>query len=261
MILPTNLIMKGRWPIRYFIGLLITLTFLLITQPTYASNVEEKTIEQYEEDVTGDGNKEIILLKGLPISDTSDFYQHVWVEIKNNQNQKWTIQYKGGYQPKLFLINLTGDNRKELLFQASSDVNEKNQNKYFLHTIEHNQVKQKKLPEQPYVRGKFLDNFFAEIQFSPEDETKTVNLQGRASQYIDEGLYSKSGQLLKNKMPTFNPISFIEPVIIHETNRHGLKSLQYVTDSVTSNPIGSIETVWVFNQGNWIILNTKWVPN
>ena len=50
----------------------------------------------------------------------------------------------------------------------------------------------------------------------------------------------------------------MEPVLISETNGYGLKTYEQII-GVFDEPIGEIQTLWYFNNDEWIALKTDWV--
>src|SRR5699024_2080940 len=99
----------------------ITLTLIFNINNTFAEERAEYTlIEEYEEDITGDRIKETIKLYGIYLSSDSDFYRDIYAVIETKNNQKWEINYIGGYDPKLEFIDVAQNGINDILFQSAT---------------------------------------------------------------------------------------------------------------------------------------------
>jgi hypothetical protein len=244
----------------------VLLTMLLIGLVNYSINAEEnnksehKVIKTYEEDVTGDGLKEIIELKGVLFSPDSKYYRDIVAVITSSDNQVWEIPYMGGYDPKLTFIDLNHDKVNDIFFQSPTGGSG-GLYQYHLHTLIQNKLSEIPLPEQPFVKGKFLENFQLEIIISPNMEPTIIDVQNRADEYVRLGIYSKDGKLLKETSAMVDPIAFFEPKLISKSKGYGLKSYQQVSGAYHADQIGTVESLWYFDRDKWILLQTKWMPS
>src|SRR5699024_2161406 len=90
----------------YALGLISLALFIPnLNKTTFANEEENKTepivIATYEEDITGDGIKETIELKGVLLSEDSGFFHQVWADITSEHDKEWRISYESGYDPTL----------------------------------------------------------------------------------------------------------------------------------------------------------------
>src|SRR5699024_12014081 len=80
----------------YALGL-VSLAFFItnLNQTTFANEEGNKTepivIATHEEDITGDGIKETVELKGVLLSEDSGFFHQVWADITSEHDKEWKI--------------------------------------------------------------------------------------------------------------------------------------------------------------------------
>ncbi|WP_330949705.1 hypothetical protein [Virgibacillus sp. MG-45] len=217
-------------------------------------------LQTYQEDVTGNGLKERIQLKGSLFSPESKYYQTINTTIQTKDNNHWTITYDGGYDPTLTFIDLNHDRIADIFFQsATGGSGGIYQSK--LHTLAANTLTEIPLPKLAYVSGEFQDNFSLKLSLFPQKEPFLINAKNRADEYIRLGLYNKKGKLLKKQNLMFDPIAFYEPIFINKEKGYGLKSYQQVSGAYHADQLGTIETIWYYDNNKWINLKTEWLPS
>lgn len=242
---------------KYFLLLL----FLLFPTVIFAAETtpdEVIIIETYQSDLTGDGNMEKIELKGKLFSPDAQYYQDIWADIVSTDQNEWKINYGGGYEPKLQFIDLNHDKVNDIFYQSptggSGGLYTSN-----LHTLKNGKLEEILLPEQRYVTGKFDDNFSVTILIDPNSKPIIMDVKDRKEDYIRLGIYDKSGNLLKPTPLMIDPIAFYEPISISNSKGYGLKSYQQISGAYHADRLGTIETLWYYEDGEWIILQTDWV--
>lgn len=238
---------------------IITCTLLFINVNIIAEHKESILIEEYEEDVTGNGLKEIIKLKGTLLAEESNFYHSVWVEITNQQSKKWQINYGGAYQPKLKFVDVKHENIENLLFQ--SKTNDDRLSYHSLHSIKNGKVDEIPLPKLNYISGNFKNNFKVDLQISPHEEPIDISVENKADQYVQKNIYNSEGDLLNEKNVIKKSPSHYEPIFISDSKGFGLKSFQPIYGVDHLDWLGNIETVWYFQNNEWIQLQSNWIPS
>ena len=240
---------------------IITLGFILLFSSYTSAEAneapDEKVIKTYEEDVTGDGHKETILLYGTPLSNDSKYYNSIWATITFPDQSKAEISYKGGYQPELTFADMNQNSVNDIIF--STIIDQQNEfRKYYLHTIKRREPSEISLPAQKYLKGIYQDQYKVELQISPIDDPKIVNVESKAKQYINSGIYNEDGRLLQSI--SVHPQQFIEyePVFLSSSKGYGLKSHQQINGINKADKLGEVETLWYYEGGKWIILHSKW---
>ncbi|UJL45117.1 hypothetical protein KFZ58_11895 [Virgibacillus sp. NKC19-16] len=245
----------------YSIVLLLLIAQPFCTNTTSAqSNTEPVLIETYEADVTGDGQSEVIELRGILFSNDTNYYREVWIDITSVHDEQWTITYEGGYDPTIQFIDLDHDEVQDIFYQSATGGSGGLYN-YHLHTLKNEKVEEIPLPEQLHVRGKFMDDFNVEIQLSPDSEPNIVDVSSRSEEYIQLDIYNDEGKLLEPTSVMIDPIAFFEPVLLSKSNGYGLKSYQQISGAYHADQLGTVETLWYYENGDWIILQTEWVPS
>lgn len=242
-----------------FLSLLIIIPISAIAE-TKSKMPNVKIIHTYTEDVTGDGQKETIYLKAIPFSKDSSYYQSIWATIKSPHSKEWKIQYKGGYEPTLQFYDLNHDKIPDIYFQSPTGGSG-GLYSYQLNTIKNEELQEIPLPVQRHVKGEFTDNYRAVLSLTPGSKAISINAKDQAKEYIRLGIYNKNGELLKYTPLMIDPIAFFEPVLISKTKGYGLKSYQQISGAYHADQFGTIETIWYYERGKWIILTTKWVPS
>lgn len=230
---------------------------------TAASETEnQKTIliDSYKEDVTGDGQKEEIKLKGIRFSEDSNYFHNVWADIKGPQTKQWKIVYEGGYDPGLDFNDLNHDGINDVLFQSStSETREKYH--YQLHTLKREKLKELKIPESYTITGEFKPDFKATLLLDPSKDPIIIDMKDHADSHIKDGIYDNNGELLKRTHLLVDPITVFEPVYISKSKGYGLKSYQQVSGATREDVLGKIDALWYFEDGKWIKLKQEWKPS
>jgi len=217
-------------------------------------------IETYTKDITGDGLDETIELKGKLFSPDSSFYQEIWIDITNDQGNEWTINYGNGYEPAIEFVDLNHDHIKDILYQSSTGGSGGLYH-YDLHTFANEQSEEIPLPEQDYIKGRFQDQFQVNIELSPYTDPIIMDIRDRKKEYISLKIYDESGKLLQPTSLMVDPIAFYEPILISKNKGYGLKSYQQISGAYHADQLGTIETLWYFENGDWVIVQTEWIPS
>ncbi|SFA92048.1 hypothetical protein SAMN04488072_103275 [Lentibacillus halodurans] len=242
-----------------FIAVLIGLFIPVIAASEEDNQPSSQQLAEHHKDVTDDSTEETIELEGLLFAPDSDYYAEIWAAISDNDGQEWEILYEGGYEPDIQFYDLNHDGVKDIFYQSATGGNG-GLHHYQLHTLKNKQLQEIPLPKQEYLHAEFKDNFQAEIQIDHEQEPNVVNIKDRSSEYVQLGIYDENGKLIDNTSPLIAPIAFFEPVEISERKGYGLKSHQQISGAYQADELGTVETLWYYENDKWIILKTEWVP-
>ncbi|QKY69747.1 hypothetical protein [Lentibacillus sp. CBA3610] len=240
------------------IGLLIGLFIPIVTEAE-ENTPSPQQLEKFTEDVTGNSTNETIELNGVLFAPDSNYYEEIWTTISDNDGQEWEITYEGGYEPDIQFYDLTHDGVNDMLYQSSANKSGDLYH-YHLHTLKNDHFEEIPLPEQENIQADFKDDFKVDIQIDHEKEPNTVDVQNRSSEYVQLGIYDEDGNLVENTTPIIEPIAFYEPVEISERNGFAIRSYQQINGAYQADRLGTVETLWYYENEEWIILKTEWVP-
>ncbi|WP_067730834.1 hypothetical protein [Oceanobacillus damuensis] len=241
------------------------LLFLLLLISPAAALVSETdsrdtmVIENYQADVTGDGENETIELKGKLFSPEAQYYQDIWAEITATAGADWKVSYGGGYEPELQFIDLNHDDIIDIFYQSPTGGSG-GLYTYNLSSFAHGKMSEIELPEQLYVNGQFEEDFKVKIEIVPNGKPIIMDVKDRSEDYVRLGIYDEAGSLLKHTPIMIDPIAFFAPLLISDSKGYGLKSYQQISGAYHADQLGTIETLWYYERGKWIILKTEWKP-
>ncbi|MEN1970313.1 hypothetical protein WMZ97_19850 [Lentibacillus sp. N15] len=250
---------------RFILLLLLTTSFASVhtTQLSAASQSEDQQtilIASYQEDVTGDGQKEEIELKGIRFSQDSMYFHNVWADIKGPQTKQWKIVYEGGYEPSLQFNDLNHNGINDVIFQSAKNES-KEMYQYQFNTLRDEQLEKIKVPESYTITGKFKPNFKAALFLDPSKDPIIIDMEHHAAKHIQQGIYNKDGKLMEQTHLVVDSITHLEPAFISKSKGFGLKSQQQVSGMTRQDKLGTIEALWYFESGKWIKLKQEWKPS
>ncbi|WP_307256038.1 hypothetical protein [Oikeobacillus pervagus] len=247
--------MKKRMIILFLAGLIIFSVNQKIAVNAHENKNNVETIATYEEDVTGDGQKEIIELKGKRFEPDSHFYKHVWAEIDGIPPKKVIIEYEGGFEPEIQFVDLNHDGVKDLFYSSATGGSGGFYN-YALHTLKDQKLKDIGLPDSLAIESSFEPNFKGKIQIPGMASPIIVDLQDRKQDYLRLGIYLPNGKLNEPTELMVLPIALMKPVKMNEGN--GLEAYQQVSGAYHADGIGTVISKWSYEQGKWQLKETKW---
>lgn len=254
-----------KMKMKYILSFVVLLTSLYL-YPNQTTALEKQMdpeavlIKTYQADVTGDGQNETIELKGILFSQDAKYYREIWAEITNVHDDQWKISYEGGYEPSIQFVDLNHDEITDIFYQSATGGSGGLYN-YHLHTLANDSLQESPLPEQLYFTGEFRNNFIVSIQITPDRKPIEMNVKDRSTDYIRLGIYDKQGNLLKPTSVMIDPIAFFEPIFISKSKGYGLKSYKQISGAYHADQLGTIESLWYYENGKWIILQTEWIPS
>src|SRR5699024_7929449 len=76
-------------------------------------------IRSLDEELTGDAIKENLKLQVNYLSDDSDLFQHITLDINNSFQKEWNLSLKGGYDPKLSFYDLNHDKTLDIFYEVA----------------------------------------------------------------------------------------------------------------------------------------------
>ncbi|WP_018249866.1 hypothetical protein [Orenia marismortui] len=226
-------------------------------------NLGEQTeiIESKAVDVTGDGNKDNVILLGSKLDDNkSTFRDSLLIIVQESKKQKYlkaTYDNFSGYEPKLTIKELTGDKVADVMVSANSGgsggiyhhliASFKDGKAKVIFDADNNQgVK---------VSGQFIPNFKAKLNFIDLQKESILDISINKENYIKQKIYDKKGNLIKRILirPYANPFSKLETVDYDHDGKYELKGIQQIVGSSNSDKISKIESIWSYHNNKWIL--------
>jgi hypothetical protein len=241
--------------------LLITFSaffFMSLTALTgvYAGESNDKTVRVSEEkvDITGDGKKDWIYVKGVPFEEGAQFFKKIYLKIKASNGEIYKIDLDGGYDPTTIFKDLNHDSVKDIFISVPTGGSGGLQN-FYLYTLKDFHVANLTVPEPLAVSSQFEDGYKASITIGETGQTFHFDLSDRKDEYDRLGLY-QGGILNEPTELMILPFGALEPLRVKE-NLYGLKGIQRISGAYNADGIGNIESTWLYENGKWQVLSVE----
>ncbi|WNS77415.1 hypothetical protein RRV45_10655 [Bacillus sp. DTU_2020_1000418_1_SI_GHA_SEK_038] len=212
------------------------------------------TISKDKEDVTGDGKKDEIILKGLPYEEGTDFLKEIYMEIQASNKKSFNVEFDSGFNPRVNFIDLNHDGLKDIFVTVDTGGSGGITNHY-LYTVKNFALTDLTVPEPLVINSQFLDGYKAAITIQDTGESYTFDLSNRAEDYERTGLYQK-GKLSEPTELMVDPFSTLKPVLV-DGKQYGLKGTQAISGAYHADRIAIIESLWLYEDGKWSLKNTR----
>ncbi|TDX46769.1 hypothetical protein [Orenia marismortui] len=226
-------------------------------------NLGEQTeiIESKAVDVTGDGNKDNVILLGAKSDDSkSSFRDNLLIIVQESKSKKYlkaTYNNFSGYEPKLTIKELTGDKVADVMVSANSGGSIG----IYHHLIASFKAGKAKVifdannNQGVKVSGQFIPNFKAKLNFIDLQKESLLDISINKENYIKQKIYDKKGNLIKRILirPYANPFSKLETVDYDHDGQYELKGIQQIVGSSNSDEISKIESIWSYHNNKWIL--------
>ena len=239
--------------------LMIASFFLMsLTAITGVYAIEENsnivTLAKEVTDVTGDGEEEVILLKGVPYQQEESFLKEIYLEISASDGHTYTLPLESGSKASLQLADLNQDRVQDLFASVLTNGSEGIVNTYSYSLKDFVQTNLA-VPEPLEMDSHFLNGYQAEIKLSKSGKSYVFDLKDRKKYYKKLGLYYKD-KLNEPTELTVTPFNKLQPVHL-KGNRVGLKGEQRVTGIANADVIATVASTWVFENKRWKLLNSE----
>ncbi len=214
-------------------------------------------------DVTGDGVKDSITLVGTSPDDNSAFQNSISLRIFDASTNKMIeadLKDFGGYEPKIFLGDFTGDKVKDIMISAPTGgsggiidnriVTVKDGKAQLIFGEDDN--------AGLALSGKFADGFKANLKVEQLNKDFTVDLSAFKDGYVEGGTYDASGKLKVDVEPWADGFSLLEPVEYTGDGTYYLRGIQSISGVAHVNRISNMESLWKYSDGKWVPCNVTY---
>lgn len=202
-------------------------------------------------DVTGDGFIDSIFLTATKEAD-SEFLRNITLIIRDgysNSFQTFQLSENAGYNPTIWLGDLTGDKVNDILIQIDSGGSgaviyayvyswQNGSMKKIFDSIEFN-------GQHPY-HVDYANDFKANVTSVNPHKKYVLDLMYKGQEYLDE-IYNSKGTLKQPIEGWVDPISGLYPVDLGRNERYSLLSMQQIAGRFHADRLGYVENLLTWN--------------
>ncbi|MBU5437185.1 hypothetical protein KQI42_04140 [Tissierella sp. MSJ-40] len=226
-------------------------------------NKREYIIEELQGDINGDKIKDRVLLIGEKENEDDIYNKSIFLKVVDGKSKKVSdikINDFGGYEGKLFLGDFTGDKVEEAMIVTNTGGSggmvdtriismKDNKGKIIFDGKDNLGIN---------FKGKFADNFKAELKEDTLDEKLVIDLSAFKDSYIEQGIYDKNGKLLKETEPWTDPFSGLNPIDVDGDGVYELLGHQTIAGAYHANTISRLNSIFKYEDGEWKVKETEY---
>jgi len=201
-------------------------------------------------DVTGDGFPDWVFVVGTKQPD-SPYLTNLQLFVKNgrtNQVQGLPIPENAGYEPTIWLGDLTGNGVKDIFLVINSGGSGGIIFAYVYSYIQGRMTKifdSEQFNEQHPYKVQYANNFRAEVYSGNPRKKYTIDLTSKGQEYLNE-IYNPDGTLKQPIEGWVDPIGALYPIDVARNGQYALLSMQQIAGRYHADGLGYIE-----NQLQW----------
>ncbi|WP_018663584.1 hypothetical protein [Heyndrickxia acidiproducens] len=249
--------MKREYVLALLAFLFMSMSTVAITYAGEQAQMKDASIHHYDEDITGDGKKDSIVLKGMPFEKRGRYLKKIRADISTSDGKAFRIDYEPGYEPALQFVDLNHDGVKDVLGFSESGGSG-GIIRYRLDTFSGGVGKSLPLPPALKLAGKFEDVFAASLRMEDTKSTYFIDLRKRKDDYIRLGIYQHDGTLNEPLELMIDPVAVYKPQKVKGKKGFGLTGYQQVSGAYHADRLGTVVSTWYFEDGKWQLINAKW---
>jgi hypothetical protein len=221
----------------------------------YANENDPKMVQlvHQQEDINGDGQKDVISLQGLPYQKNDIVYKGFSLTIKLSNGKTYKEKLTYGLDPQLNLIDINHDGNKDVFISIPTGQSG-GMSKHYLYTSKENQFSNIPIPELE-VQGQFKNGYKAMISIPATKESFVFDLMIRKEMYESLGMYH-NGKLNEPTELMILPYGKLKPLSTKGLD-FGLKGVQMISGTSKTDKIAYVETSWYYRDGDWKLINTE----
>lgn len=222
----------------------------------YAGESIEKTVTISEDkvDITGDGKKDLIYVKGVPYGEGAQFLKKIFLKIRASNGEIYKIDLEGGYDPTTIYKDLNHDSVKDIFISVPTGGSGGLSN-FYLYSLKNFKVVNLSVPEPLSVSSQFQDGYKASITIEETGQSYSFDLSDRKEEYDRLGLY-QDGKLNEPTELMVLPFGTLKPMKV-KNDLYGLKGSQRINGAYNADGIANIESTWLYENGKWQLQNAK----
>lgn len=217
-------------------------------------NTNIVTISNAESDITGDGIKEMISLKGVPYEEENHYLKEIYIEVDSSNENRVSIPLESGSKAALKIVDLNRDGVKDIFANVQTQGGGGNTLNY-LFSLKDSIRQELPVPDPLEISSGFENGYKANFTINQTGKTYIFDLNDRKKYYKKLGLYYK-GKLNEPTELTVNSYHSLKPVRL-ENGETGLKGIQRITGIANADTISYVESSWSYHDGMWSLVNTK----
>jgi len=212
-------------------------------------------------DVNGDKVPDNVYLTGKR-TPTSPFVQNITLLIQDGRTGKIVsvpLKENTGYDPKLQLIDFTGDGIKDIMVSIASGGNGGTMYYYIFSYLNN-------IPRLMFDFGKYnelfkydviyKDNYKVEFISRLNSQKYIIDLSYKGSEYLSE-IYNSNGKLKEPIEGFVNPISGLYPIDFDSNGVYELLAYQKIAGRYNADAIGYVQNTLKWNGTGFILSNQE----
>lgn len=209
-------------------------------------------------DVTGDGFMDRVDLIGTKQPD-SPYITNIKLMLKNgrtNQVQAFTLPESAGYEPTVWLGDLTGNGIKDILVVMDSGGSGGIIFAYVFSFIQGRMTKifdSIQFNEQHTFKVQYGNNFKVNVYSERPSKKYTLDLQYKGMDYLNE-IYNANGTLKQPIAGWVDPVSALYPIDLARNGKYYLLGMQQIAGRFHADGLGYVENLLHWNGREFLIV-------
>lgn len=205
-------------------------------------------------DVTGDAENDMIMLVGESNSGdgiANNTISNMDIVIYDKVNNKFlnaSSNKMNGMDARIILRDLTGDQILDIIILYKAD-NNYNLRVFSCEEDKISEIWKERNNKGLLFTGDFLDGFKVKISNKKVNIEKIIDLSKQSAEYIENGLFDKSGKLIKNNKISYSHFTNIEVVELND--RGGIRTVQQIYGLNENDVLDEVGIIWKYNDGKW----------
>jgi hypothetical protein len=222
----------------------------------YAGESKEKTatISEDKVDITGDGKKDLVYVKGVPYEEGAQYLKRIYLKTRASDGEIYKIDLEAGYDPATIYKDMNHDSVKDILISVPTEGSGDLSN-FYLYSLKDFQVTDLTVPEPLAVSSQFEDGYKASISIEETGQSYSFDLSDRKEEYERLGLY-QDGKLNEPTELMILPFGTLKHIKL-KNDRYGLKGIQRINGAFNADGIANLESTWLYENGKWQVISAE----